>query len=232
MKIRCVAIDDEQFALSAIEKYCAKVPFIDLVAKFFDPFEAINYIKQNKPDLLFLDIQMPGLSGIQIARKINYHPLVIFTTAHSRFAVEGFELNALDYLLKPFDLERFYKAVEKAKERIESQRVYKATPKEDDFIIVKIEYKNVKIYVPDILYIEAMDNYTKIFTYQKMYLTLQKLSNFLLLLPEKEFIRVHKSFIISLSKISYFTREEVVIESKKIPVGRSYAEKFLTRIRG
>jgi len=230
MKIECIAIDDEQFALDTLAKHCVDVPFLNLVATFSDPYEAICYLKSHNPDLIFLDIQMPDISGINIAKDLQNKPMVIFTTAHSRYALDGFNLNALDYLLKPFDFQRFFKAVEKAKERFEFQTLHKSLKENNEFIIIKVEYKNVKVFISDILYIEALDNYSKIYTYQKKILTLQNLRGLESILPENGFIRVHKSYIASISKISHFTREQVVIADKILPVGRTYSESFLHRM--
>lgn len=230
MKIKCIAIDDEQFALSALEKHCHEVPYLDLVATFSDPYKAIDYLKSQVPDLIFLDIQMPDISGIQIAQDFQNNPMIIFTTAHSRYAVDGFNLNAIDYLLKPFDFERFLKAVEKAKKKINFQNLSKSLQEKNEFIIIKVEYKNVKIYISDIIYIEALDNYSKIFTIQKTHLTLQNLRKIISLLPENEFIRIHKSFIVPISKISKYTREKVILGEKILPVGRVFAENFLHRM--
>jgi DNA-binding LytR/AlgR family response regulator len=229
MKIKCIAIDDEQFALSILEKFCKETPDLDLAATFSDPYEAKIYLKSHTPDLIFLDIQMPDISGIQIAKEVQNKPIVIFTTAHSRYAVDGFNLNALDYLLKPFDFERFLKAVEKAKEKINFQNLSKSLEK-NEFIFIKIEYKSVKIYISDIIYIEALDNYSKIYTAQKTYLTHQNLRKITSHLPKVEFIRTHKSFIVSKSKISRYTREKVILGEKALPVGRVYAENFLLKM--
>jgi two-component system, LytTR family, response regulator LytT len=230
MTIKCIAIDDEQFALKALKNHCAMVPYLELCAAFSDPYQAIAFLRGNSPDLIFLDIQMPGISGIQIANTVLYKPGIIFTTAHSNYAVEGFSLNAIDYLLKPFDFQRFLKAVEKAKEKFELMKISKSLQKYNDFITVKIEYKNVKIYTSEILYIEALDNYSKIFTAKKSYLTLQGLGNIHSLLPTNEFVRIHKSFIIPLSKVSGYTSKNVVAGSKMLPVGRAYSKVFLSRI--
>jgi DNA-binding LytR/AlgR family response regulator len=230
MRIKCIAIDDEQFSLSALEKHCYEVPFLDLVATFSDPYKAINYLKIRTPDLIFLDIQMPDISGIQIAQCFQNRAMVIFTTAYSSYAMDGFNLNALDYLLKPFDFERFLKAVQKAKDKFDLQNLSRSLLEKNEFIIIKVEYKRVKIYISDIIYIEALNNYSKIFTFQKTYLTLQNLKTIYSLLPENEFLRIHKSFIVSTSKISNFTRDLVVVNEKTIPVGRVYAEKFLSRM--
>jgi DNA-binding LytR/AlgR family response regulator len=230
MKIKCIAIDDEQFALSLLEKYCLEVSCLDLVAIFSDPYEAINYLKSQTPDLIFLDIQMPGISGVKIAKDVQNKPMVIFTTAHSSYALEGFDLNVIDFLLKPFDFGRFMKAVEKVKEKFNLQNISKSLQTKNEYIIIKVEYKNVKILISDILYIEALDNYSKIFTIQKTHLTLQNLRKITSLLPENEFIRIHKSFIAAKSKISIYTREKVILGEKTLPVGRVYTENFLLRM--
>jgi DNA-binding LytR/AlgR family response regulator len=230
MMINCIAIDDEQFALDTLAKHCEAVSYLNLAATFCDPIEAQNYLKTNSPDLIFLDIQMPHLSGIQIAKELNNDPIFIFTTAHSRYAVDGFNLNALDYLLKPFDFNRFLQSVEKAKELIYLQSLSKANLQNNDFITIKVEYKNVKVYLSDIVYIEALDNYSKIHTLQKKILTLQNLRALQALLPENKFIRIHKSYIVSKDKINHYTREKIRIDDKSLPVGRAYAEQFLFRM--
>lgn len=230
MKIKCIAIDDEQFALDALKGHCALVPYLDLVAVFSDPYDAFRYLQLNETDLLFLDIQMPDMSGIEILKNIPEKPSVIFTTAHTRYAVDGFNLNALDYLLKPFDFERFQAAVAKAKEKSEMQQLSMLLKKKEDFITVKVEYKNVRIFISDILYIEALDNYSKIFTSCKTILTLQNLRNIQTLLPVEEFLRIHKSFIVSKSKIAGYTREKIVIGSKQLTIGRAYSRNFLSQM--
>jgi DNA-binding LytR/AlgR family response regulator len=226
MKINCIAIDDEPPALKIIQEYCSRIPYLNLISCTTDPFEAIQKIKYDKPDLLFLDITMPGITGMDIAKSIQYTPLVIFSTAYSRYAVEGFDLDAVDFLLKPYSFERFEKAVLKARKKIEQNQVIK-TLTDDDYLIVKIDYQNVKILFADILYIEALDNYSKIYTKDKSYMTLMNLKAISLKMPEDKFVRVHKSFIVALSQIAHFTHESIMVGKYLVPIGRTYLQGFL-----
>ncbi|MBI9033342.1 MAG: response regulator transcription factor [Bacteroidales bacterium] len=228
MKLKCIVIDDEPFAIKMIEDYCSKVPFLDLKASFNNPFEALTYLSYQKPDLIFLDIQMPEISGIQLAKKTENGPLIIFTTAHSKYAVDSYDLNAIDYLLKPFDFNRFFKAVQKAKEQIELREAKKTDDADSESIVIKVEYKNVKIRLDDILYIEALDNYIRVNTTDKKYLCLQNLKSISGILPSNKFLRIHKSYIVSLSKISHFTKDQINIDQISIPVGRTYADNFIS----
>jgi len=227
MKITCFAIDDEPPALKIIQEYCSRIPYLQLKASITDPFDAVQKIKYEKPDLLFLDINMPGVDGLNIVKNMEYNPLVIFSTAYSRYAVEGFNLDAVDFLLKPYSFERFEKAVLKAKKIIEFSSSSKAT-KDDDFLVVKIEYQNVKIPVAEIIYIEALDNYVKIHTVSKYYMTLLNLKAITAKMSPKQFVRVHKSYIISLSHISQFTHETITLGKFSVPVGRTYLQNFLS----
>lgn len=229
--IRCVAVDDEPRALDIFQDFAARVPFLKLEAVCNDPLEAFAIIKSIKPDLLFLDIQMPEISGIRLAKEVERPPYVIFVTAFSKYAVEGFNLDAIDFLLKPYSFERFYKAVTKAAETIELHQRAVDFPKADDYIVVKSEYQNRKINLDDILFVEAMDNYVKIHTSESVILTLMNLKSISALLPQSRFIRIHKSFLISRSKINVFTRNYVIIGQKQVPVGRAYANAFLAVMR-
>lgn len=225
--IRCVAVDDEPRALEILFDFASRVPFLKIEATCTDSLEAFSVIKKLKPDLLFLDIQMPEISGIRLAEEVDRPPYIIFVTAFSQYAIEGFNLDALDFLLKPYGFDRFLKAVTKAREAIELRLMSQDKPVEDGYIIVKSEYQNQKIYLANILYIEAMDNYVKIHTTSKVYITLMNLKAIFEVLPSKQFIRIHKSFIVSASKIDVFTRNYVNINNKQLPVGRSYALLFL-----
>lgn len=226
MIIKCLALDDEPPALKIIAEYCSRIPYLNLESSLNNPFEAIQQIKYNKPDLLFLDISMPGIDGLNIVKSLEYNPLVVFSTAYSRYAVEGFELDAVDFLLKPYSFERFEKAVLKARKLIElTTTVHK--PNEDDCLLVKIDYQNVKISFADIVYIEALDNYVKIYTFEKCFITLLNLKSIYVKLPENQFLRIHKSFIVSLFQISHFTHENVSLGKYSVPIGRTYLQNFL-----
>lgn len=225
----CIAIDDEPFALELIREFCDRIPFLQLLKTFNNPFEAATYLATNKPDVVLLDIKMPEISGIQLIKGVKGFPAVIFTTAHSSYAVESYDLEALDYLLKPFDFERFYRAVSKVRNMGNKAEI---KPKEEGhFIIVRAEYKSVKIFHNAIVYVEAMDNYIKIFTDTDCIITKCSMKSILELLPEKEFCRIHKSYIISVARVSYYSKKEVKLESKSIPIGRTYRNEFVERVR-
>jgi len=229
--MRCIAIDDEPLALDLVEDFAGKVPFLDLVHKFKSPFDAIDIIQKEKIDLLFLDIQMPDINGVQFISSIDTKPMVIFTTAYEDYAVEGFNLNAIDYLVKPFSFERFFKAVNKAYEYhklksnpqkvIEEQKV-----NENKYIFVKADYSTVKINLDDILYIEGLKDYIKIYAGQKPVLTLLSLKKIEEKLPSNRFVRVHRSYIVSIDKIESIQRNRIIIGEKRIPVGDYYKENF------
>ena len=228
--ITCVAVDDEPPALKIITEYCNRIPYIQLLHCFTNPVEALEYCKFYKPKLLFIDIQMPTLSGLEFNTFLDYKPLFVFTTAFSRYAVEGFELDAVDYLLKPFSFERFEKAVCKAKRSYDNKHGIFSLENED-FIIIKIDYQNVKIPLSNICYIEACDNYIKIFTDKKFYMPLMNLKAITPQLSPNKFVRVHKSYMVSVMKISHFTHESIVIGNSKIPIGRTYLPDFLEIIK-
>lgn len=227
MTLNCVAIDDDNMALSILKKYCEKIPCINLSATFSDPMDGLAHLNRHQPDIIFLDINMPGLSGLSIAQKASSKSEIIFTTAHKDYAFEGFQLNAADYLLKPIDFDLFYQAVSKARDRIALERIKQETFRNDEFIIVKVDYKNVKIRLGQILFIEALDNYVKIYTTKKTYITLQNLKSIGEILCPDDFLRVHKSYIVSLSRIDFFTKDHIHIQNHIIPIGRTFSKKTL-----
>jgi DNA-binding LytR/AlgR family response regulator len=226
MTMTCVAIDDEPIALEVLEEYISRTPNLDLLGKFTDGFKAIDFIKENKVQVLFLDIQMPHLNGLQLLKSLSEPPLVIFTTAYSNYAIEGFNLNAIDFLLKPFEYDRFLKAVNKASEYIN----YKERPTEGgapaNHIFVKADYQIIKIDLSDISMIEGMDDYVKIFTSKKMILSNMTMKDILSRLPATNFTRVHRSFIVSLHHIESVRNKRIKIGDKFIPVGDSFSENF------
>lgn len=225
----CIAIDDEPLALNLIEDFIRKVPFLHLVKRCSSAIEALQVLQETKVDLVFLDIQMPHLTGIQFMNSIQHSSMVIFTTAYDNYAVEGFDLDAVDYLLKPILFERFIKAVNKAHELYELKARSNSIPEDkDDFIFIKSDYKMLKISLKDILYLEGLKDYLKIYVENtpKPILTLQSLKMFEERLPSRDFIRVHRSFIVSLKKINFIHRNRVVIRNTEIPIGESYNEQF------
>ncbi len=231
-QLNCIAIDDEPLALDIVEDYINKIDFLILKKRCYRASEAIDIIEKGNIDLIFLDIQMPGITGVQFAKSIKNIPPVIFTTAYSNYAVEGFELDAIDYLVKPFTFDRFLKAVSKAY----SLQKLKANKKnissyDKEYIFVKSEYKNIKINFKDILYIEGLSDYIKIhLTNGEKILSLQSLKAFYVKLPSNDFLRIHRSFIISLDKIKSIQKNRVFIGNKELSVGESYKEEFLKEI--
>jgi DNA-binding LytR/AlgR family response regulator len=226
MTIKAIAIDDEPHALEVVKMLSEKVPFLSLEVTFTNCFEAIPYLQTNKIDLLFLDINMPDISGIEFVNILPKCPLVIFTTAYSEYAVKGFELDAVDYLLKPFSLARFTKACNKALEVKKSRG--EVSP---EFIFLKTGYEEERVILDEIHYIEAEGNYMTFWLNDKKLLSRQSISEALSSLPTEKFVRIHRSYIISLSKIEKISRNSVWILGKEIPVGSSYEEKLL-EIRG
>lgn len=230
--MKCIAIDDEPPALKLLAHYCGQVPSAQLLSAYTDPLEGISYIRSMQPDLVFLDIRMPDISGINIAQALEKDTLVIFTTAHREYAVDGFELDVVDYLLKPFGFERFRKAYEKAEERFLSSQK-KNEPGQatgGKTITFKYNYRTMQLPLHSILYIEAFDNSVKIVTPDKIYMPVMTMKTIRKLLPETGFIRVHKSFIVAVEKIKSFSSEMVITEQEKIPVGRRYRKDFMKQM--
>lgn len=219
-----IAIDDEPIALDVIAAHASKVPFIELKASFTNAFDAISYLQAHKIDLIFLDIKMPDINGIDFLNSLSNPPMVIFTTAYSEHAVKSFELDAIDYLLKPFSLPRFLKASNKALE-IYNYRNQADSSAADPFLFIKDGYEQIKVLIQEILFIEASGNYTQIhLTDSKLLSTRVTLNEMLVLLPQKKFIRIHRAFIISRDKITKFDRNQVWIENQVIPIGPTYIQ--------
>ncbi|HRI79650.1 MAG TPA: LytTR family DNA-binding domain-containing protein [Cyclobacteriaceae bacterium] len=228
--LRCVAIDDEPFALRLIGDDISKVPFLKLVDSFSSPVIALNYLQKNPCDLLFLDIQMPNMLGTQFLRSLKVPPMVIMTTAYEQYAVEGFELDVLDYLLKPIPFDRLLKSVNKAREQF-YLRLQASSEQENLFFFVRAEYKEIKIFYKDIMYVEGLKDYVKIFlnTQPRPVMTRMNLKAIESKLPPELFCRIHNSFIVPFSKISSFQRSQVFIGQTPIPVGDKYADDFRKR---
>ncbi|MBU2650466.1 MAG: LytTR family DNA-binding domain-containing protein [Bacteroidetes bacterium] len=228
MKIRCVIVDDEPLALDLLESYVRKTPFLELKGRCNNAFEALNLLEQEDIDLLFLDIQMPELSGLQLSRAIRKEQKVIFTTAFEQYALEGFKVDALDYLLKPFSYEEFLNAAVRAKEWFGLVTGKKNVQEETRSIFVKSDYKLVRIELEDILYIEGLKDYAKIWLQdkEKPVMTIKSMKAMEELLPQNEFMRVHRSFIVNLSKIKTIERNRIVFGKEYIPVSDNYKEKF------
>lgn len=221
--IKCLAIDDEPLALDLIEDFIGKIPSLKLVSKCDNAIVGLEILKKTHIDILFLDIQMPDINGFQLLKMIEQKPKIIFTTAYSQHAVTGFELDAVDYLLKPFSFERFKKAVDKAQKQIETESKLE---KSDDALFVKSGYETIKIPISTIVFIEALKDYIQIFTKEKKHLSLVSMKTIIDLLPAGEFIRVHRSFIIPLKKISRYSTKSLYIGDIKIPIGESFRKQL------
>nr|WP_121269382.1 LytTR family DNA-binding domain-containing protein [Pedobacter schmidteae] len=219
-----IAIDDEPIALDVVKSHAAKVPFIELVQTFTNAFDAITFLQKNKTDLIFLDIKMPDISGIDFLNSLSNPPMVIFTTAYSEHAVRSFELDAIDYLLKPFSLPRFLKACNKAQELYTLRNQPQSTD-QTPYIFIKDGYEQVKILLNDILYIEASGNYTQIhLNNNRLLSTRVPLNEMLQLLTPNKFIRIHRAFIVAKAKITRFDRNQVWIEGLSIPIGATFLQ--------
>ena len=221
--ITAIAIDDEPPALKVIENFCGQIDTLDLKKTFTQPNEALKFLRKFPVDLLFLDIQMPSISGIEFYKMLKQDTMVIFTTAHSQFAVEGFNLNAVDYLLKPFTIERFQQAVTKATDFYNYSR--QSDKSQDQYLFIRADYKLMKIKISDILYVEGLNDYIKIHVLnQKTIITRMTMKTIQEKLPAKEFIRVHRSFIVPFSKIESIRNKSIYMEGREIPVGGIYEE--------
>jgi len=226
-KIICLAVDDEPPALDVLQKYISSVSSLELAGTCNNAVEAISMLQRFRVDLLFLDIQMPQLLGTDFIRTLKNPPKVIFTTAYRKFAVEGFELNAVDYLLKPISFERFLKAVNKVMDITLpiTNHVGNITEKngnDDAFIFFRADRKTLKVALDDILYIESLKDYVKVITATKTIITKQSISALEEMLPKENFLRIHRSYIVSLNKIESFTSELVGIAKQELPISRMY----------
>lgn len=238
MNYTCLIVDDERPALKLLEAYIGKLPHLTLAAKCESAEEALAGLNQHQVDLLFLDIQMPGLTGLELLKTINVQPQVILTTAYRDFAVEGFSLNVVDYLLKPFSLERFVKAVNKASEQIRLQQNPKPTPTEkgeepgeDDHVFVRTNHKMEKVIYSEIIYFESMREYVSIYTKKRRYVINQTMNHLEQVLPKQTFMRVHRSHIINLNHIDHILGNTISLGDKKITIGGSYRKGFFERVK-
>ncbi|WP_294198254.1 LytTR family DNA-binding domain-containing protein [uncultured Chryseobacterium sp.] len=226
-KIKCIVVDDEPLAISLLENYVSKVPFLELVFSTENPIEALEYVQKNESDLIFLDIQMPELTGINFMKILGDKKKYILTTAYSEYALEGYEHHVIDYLLKPVPFERFYKSALKAQERF-----MMSENKEDTHFFVKSSGQQHRINFKDILYVESIRDYINIKTAEQEYIVLDTLKSMEQQLPGMSFIRIHKSFIVNLHQINNVAGKKVtLISGNEIPVGESYRMNLLTRIK-
>lgn len=242
----CAIVEDEPLARNLLEKYVGKVPHLELVRSFADPLEALAFLREQSVDILFSDIQMPELTGVSLLKVLPRKPIIIFTTAYSEYAVEGYELDVTDYLLKPITFDRFLKSVEKAAQRLAANRPpeiatpataektpapppaaeVETTPQPTNFIFVKDGSKLVKIRLADIQYIEGLKDYVTIFTPEKKVVTLQTLKSLEAQLPENQFVRIHNSYIVAFDWVDVIHREQVQIGKVLLPVSDTYRRSF------
>ncbi len=240
--MKCIIIDDEPLAIDVIESYILQIGGLDIVAKCTNPLEAITLLSKHKVDLIFLDIEMPNLTGIELIKALDNIPQFIFTTAYSQYALDGFNLNATDYLVKPIPFHRFLKAITRAKEKYELEQIPKAKSEinfdsqqnniQNDFIFVKSEYENIKINIDTIKYIQGLKDYIKIYSSesQKAILTLSSFKDILDKLPATHFIRVHRSFAVNVSFINALQKTKIVIGDMRIPIGETYKDDVMKRL--
>ncbi|QHT66281.1 response regulator transcription factor [Rhodocytophaga rosea] len=223
-KLRCIIIEDEPLAVKVLADYIAQVPFLELQGTFKDAILATEYLRTHTVDLLFLDIHLPKLKGMAFLKTLTQPPAVIITTAYHQYAVEGFDLNVTDYLLKPFEFERFLIAVNKVK--TEEKEVHKPQPNSEikDYLFLNVQKKKVKILFSEMVYIESQREYIKIVTTQRTYLSKMSTHEIEAILPSNLFKRIHRSFIISVNKIESYTAEEVEVNGVSIPLGRGYRD--------
>lgn len=227
MIIKAIALDDEPPALAVLENFCGKTPFIDLQKTFTKADEALKYLRKYPVDLLFLDINMPSITGIDFHKKLPHKMMVVFTTAYSEYAVEGFNLRAADYLLKPFSLDRFTASMERIREQYSLEN-HNATTQ---FLFIRADYSLQKIPIADILFIEGLDDYLKIHIQgQRTVVARMTMKAMLEKLPATEFFRVHRSFIVPLAKISRIRNKTVFVGDQEIPISASYEKEFLAVI--
>jgi DNA-binding LytR/AlgR family response regulator len=232
MKIRCAIIDDEHLARQYLKDYVSKVPFLELIGDFNSPLKVLDLIKTKKIDLLFLDIQMPDISGLDFIKTLEKTPYIVLTTAYKEYALEGYELNVVDYLLKPFSFERFVKAVNKVAETLEKDKQTGESFSEsddtlrpemfDDYLVIRADRKYYKINYDDLVYIEGQKAYVTFYTKRQQITALLSLKELEEKLPGTVFIRIHKSYIVSIKKIASLEGNSIEIGKKYLPVGKSY----------
>ncbi|KAF2507053.1 response regulator transcription factor [Flavobacterium zhairuonense] len=235
MILKCIAVDDEPLALKLVETFIEQTPFLELTASCDNAVEAMGLIREKQPDIVFLDINMPNLTGMELARLLQdtpgLMPKIVFTTAYNHYAIEGYKVNAVDYLLKPFSYEEFLRAANKVLQITEeNSNNFQSISADDEFIFLKVEYNWVRISLKDILYIESLKDYVKVHLddSQKTVLSLISLKALEEKLPSSKFIRIHRSFIVSLDKISAISKHSVFIGKTEITVGEQYKEPFKT----
>lgn len=226
MKIKCIIIEDEPLALKRLKNYVEMVTYLELVAFFDNGIEAVSFLKTSQVDLIFLDIQMDGFTGIQVLESLNHRPEVIITTAFDKYALKGFELNVTDYLLKPFTFERFAQSTGRVFDKLHTTTKSEART----FMFIKTEHRLEKVQFDQLLFIEGMRDYRRLHTAEKRIMTLQTFKDFEQELPSSKFCRVHKSFIVALDKIESIERDRIKLGGEYIPVSETYKADFMKKI--
>lgn len=226
--LKCVIVEDEPLAKECIAGYIEKVDYLKLVGDVNNPLELTQLLNEQPADLIFLDIQTPVLNGIDYLKMTTNTPMVIITTAYPSFALEGFQLDVIDFLLKPVTFDRFFKAVNKANDY--HNLLSTTSPKPEDYFFIKCDSKYERIYFKDILYVQALENYVNIYTSKKKYLTLLNLKSVEENLDKQSFIKVHKSFIVSIDKIDAIENNDILIQNSKIPVSRNFRDEVIERV--
>lgn len=233
MKTKCLIVDDEPLAIKVIESHISKIPNLEIISTCSNAVEAFDVLLTNQIDLVFLDVQMPEITGIDLLKSLKNTPAIIFTTAYRDFALEAYELDALDYLLKPIAFERFFKSISKyyqwkGKDNLEVRKGGKSNQQEESFIYVRSDRKILRVLLDGILFIESIKDYVKIHMRDEVIITREKISNLEEKLPEDQFIRTHRSFIVASKNIKAFTTETIELKNHEIPIGRTYKNSVLS----
>lgn len=233
MKINCIVIDDEVPAIELMEDYISRVPFLHLLKSFDNAIEPVNYIQSNQVDVIFLDIEMEGFTGLQFIKALKHKPQIVLTTAYDRYAIDAFNLNVTDYLLKPISFERFIQAIDKLFDIFTQNKPPVAEPNQyrKDYFFVKTEYRMQRVDFDDILYVEGMKEYLRIHTKTEKIMILESFKNIMEALPRDNFFRVHKSYIVAINKIDSVEKNRITIGETNIPISDTYKESFLIMLK-
>jgi DNA-binding LytR/AlgR family response regulator len=236
-KLTCYIVDDEPLARQILTEYIAKVPFLELTGTYGSALDASGPLKANKPDLLFLDINMPDLDGLSFIPMLNPKPLIVLTTAYDQHALKAYELEVTDYLLKPISFERFYKSALRLFQNSNDQLSPKLEPttgiaNDEEYLFIKVGHRIQKVAIKEIIYVEGMKDYLRIHTLHDKFMTLMSFSRLEVYLPDHKFARVHKSFVVALDKIDHIEKNRISIADQTIPISETYAERFYKMLRG
>ena len=230
MNLTCIMVDDEYLATKILQEYAIRIEGLKVEMTFTRPEQALDYLKSHSVDLLFLDIQMPKLSGFELMKKLSTPPMIVFTTARHDYAVQAYDLDVLDYLVKPISFDRFEKAMRKAMEFSEFKKI-RSSNTSGGYLMIKADYRIHKIVNDEIEFIEGLSEYVKIHTHEKTYIPLVALKDLAQQLPNAQFVRIHKSYIVSLSQVTSYNHQAVLLKNgKTLPIGRSYKADFLRRM--